>query len=108
MSVQVLPMQMLIIAILAAIVGFHVSGWYHETKAQYKALLTSQQHERNLLSAMVLASLTTLGCQRAYKAYRRWRERYEAYNFKTKVLYGSAKATVRNRARSALGKGGSN
>lgn len=98
---------MMIIAILAAILGFYVSGWYHEAKAQYKELLASQRHERNILSAMVLASLATLGCQRAYKADRRWRERYEAHSLKSKVIvYGSAKATVRNRARSALGKGG--
>ena len=104
MSVLLLPIQMLVVAVLAAIVGFHVSGKYHETKAQYKELLMTQQHERNILSAMVLTSLFTMGIQKTYRAFRRWLERHDDNFCKYKVYYGGAKDTMQNRARAALGR----
>ena len=104
LSVLLLSIPTLVVAILAAIVGFHVSGKYHETKAQYKQLLMTQQHERNILSAMVLTSLFTMGIQRTYRAFRRWQERHDSYACKYKVYYGSAKDTMQNRASAALGR----
>ena len=104
MSVLLLPMQLLVVAVLATIVGFYVSGWYHETKAQYKQLLMTQQHDRNILSAVVLTSLITVGIQRTYRAFLRWQERPSSYACKYKVYYGSPKDTMQNRASAALGR----
>ena len=104
MSVLLLSIPTLVVAILAAIVGFHVSGKYHETKAQYKELQMTRQHERDILAVMVLTSLATIGLQKTYRAFRRWLERHDDNFCKYKVYYGGAKDTMQNRARAALGR----
>ena len=100
--------QMMLVAVIAAAIGWYYSSLYYELKAKYNNLKASRHNEQNIITAIFISVLATLGYQKAMKAYRKWNDHWSTQMTVSCGHYGphgkGAKSSSADRGLSALGK----